>query len=111
VGEWQHDEFSPMEFRQEIVFGYEFAGARRTGDRLTLRENPWSADRAEMEKRAAALPAGATTTCRVDPANPDFAVLKPDSLAPGYTIWFPGLFVAGGIGMVIRAIRGPAKRR
>lgn len=111
VGEWRHDEFSPVEYRQEIVFGYEFAGERRTGDRLALRKNPWSSNRTEMEERAAELPAGANTTCRVNPADPDFAVLKPDSLAPGYTIWFPGLFVAGGLGMVISAIRGPRKRR
>jgi hypothetical protein len=44
------------------------------------------------------------TTCRVDPANPDFAVLKPDSLAPGYSIWFPALFVIGGPGIAVRAL-------
>jgi hypothetical protein len=43
------------------------------------------------------------TTCRVNPHDPDFAVLKPDSLAPGYSIWFPALFVIGGLGMTVRA--------
>jgi hypothetical protein len=46
------------------------------------------------------------TTCRVHPRDPDFAVLKPDSLAPGYSIWFPALFVVGGLGMAGKAARG-----
>ena len=57
-----------------------------------------------MESRIKEYPAGKTTTCRVNPNNPDFAVLKPDSLAPGYSIWFPGLFVIGGLGITFRAL-------
>jgi hypothetical protein len=40
----------------------------------------------------------------VNPAQPDFAVLKPDTKAAGYSIWFPLLFVVGGLGIVVRAI-------
>jgi hypothetical protein len=32
-------------------------------------------------------------------------VLRPDSLAPGYSIWFPSLFVIGGLGIAVRALR------
>lgn len=106
VEERRHDPNSATEYRQNLSFGYEWKGERHTGDHLTLRGNPWSSKREETENRAAQYKAGEATTCRVDPANPDFAVLKPDSLAPGYSIWFPALFVIGGLGISIRAIVG-----
>lgn len=104
IRERLHDPQSPREYQVEVVYGYEFQNEARTGDRMTLRGNPWTSKRNLAEKRAAAYPTGTKTTCRVDPAAPDFAVLKPDSLAPGYSIWFPALFVIGGLGMAVRAL-------
>lgn len=104
IEERVHDPQSPREFRVDVQFGYERDGIPHTSDRLTLRGNPWSSKRVLAEKLAAEYPAGITTTCRVDPQNPDFAVLKPDSLGPGYSIWFPALFVVGGLGIASRAI-------
>jgi hypothetical protein len=103
VEERRHDENSPAEFRQDLSFGYEWKGVARTGDHLTLRGSPWSSKRELADQRVSEYPVGKTTTCRVDPTNPDFAVLKPDSLAPGYSIWFPALFVVGGLGISFRA--------
>jgi hypothetical protein len=100
-----HDPQSRPEYRQDLSFGYEWKGEPRTGDHLTLRGSPWSSRRNEVAKRVAEYPAGMRTTCRIDPAHPDFAVLKPDSLAPGYSIWFPALFVIGGLGIAIRALK------
>jgi len=40
----------------------------------------------------------------MDKVDHDFAVLKPDSQAPGYSIWFPALFVVGGLGIAFRAL-------
>lgn len=101
--ERRHDPDSPMEYRQDISFGYEWKGTSHTGDHLTLRGSPWSSNRAEIESRVAGFPVGKSITCRVDPTHPDVAVLAPDSLAPGYSIWFPALFVIGGLGISIRA--------
>ena len=106
VEERRHDENSPPEFRQDLSFGYSWQGAPRTADHLTLRGSPWSSDRALAEARTAQFPVGMTTTCHVDPTKPDFAVLKTDSLAPGYSIWFPALFVIGGLGITLRAAVG-----
>ncbi len=92
-----------MEFRQNLSFGYEWQGTVHTGNHLTLRGSPWSSKRELAEARTAEFPVGKTTTCRVNPLKPQFAVLKPDSLAPGYSIWFPALFVVGGLGISIRA--------
>ena len=104
IEERVHDPQSPPEYRHTVSFGYEWQGTPRTGDHLTLRGSPWSSKRELAKNRAAQYPAGQTTSCRVDPANPDFAVLKADSLAPGYSIWFPALFVIGGLGISARAL-------
>lgn len=104
VGERRHDENSRPEFRHEISFGYEWQGKLKTNNQLTLRGSPWSSSRGLIEARIAEYPVGKSTKCRVNPENPDSAVLKTDSLAPGYSLWFPGLFVVGGLGIAYRAI-------
>ena len=106
VEERRHDKNSPLEFRQDLSFGFMWKGEAHTGDRLTLRGSPWSSNRGLVEARTAAWPVGMATTCRVDPASPDFAVLKTDSLAPGSSIWFPALVVVGGVGIALRAVSG-----
>lgn len=95
---------SPPEFRLNVSYGYMWEGKPRTGDHLTLRGNPWTSKNDVVSERVAAFPEGTKTTCRVDPKNPDFSVLKPDSRAPGYSIWFPALFIVGGLGISLRAI-------
>jgi hypothetical protein len=105
IRERSHDPHSPREFQHDVSFGYEWEGLPRTGDLVGLRGNPWTSKRNLAESRAAEYPVGKATTCRVNPQNPDLAILKPDSLAAGYSIWFPGLFVVGGLGIVVRAFR------
>ena len=102
--ERRHDENSRSEFRHNISFGYEWQGGFRTNNHLTLRGSPWSSNRGLIEARVAEYPVGETTKCRVNPTDPDSAVLKTDSLAPAYSIWFPGLFVVGGLGITYRAM-------
>jgi hypothetical protein len=108
--EKRHDRNSPVEFRHNFVFGYEWQGQRLTGDHLSLRGNPWTSKPDVIKERLAEYPVGKKTTCLVDPSNHQFAVLKPDSLAPGYSIWFPSLFVIGGLGIAFRAAFPPAQR-
>lgn len=105
IEERRHDEYSAIEFRQKLSYGYEWKGKPYTGDRLSLRGNPWTSKRDLAEKRTAAYRKGMLTSCLVNPSSPEVAVLKPDSLAPGYSIWFPALFVVGGLGISVRALR------
>lgn len=107
IEERLHDPQSPREYRHALSFGYEWQGTPLTGDHITLRGSGWSSKRERSENQLRQYPAGMSTTCRVNPTNPEFAVLKPDSLAPGYSIWFPGLFVVGGLGIVFRALTAP----
>jgi hypothetical protein len=51
-------------------------------------------------------PPGSAQTCFVNPALPAEAVLEHASRAALYSIWFPLLFVVGGLGM----LRGALKR-
>ncbi len=111
IAEKQHDENSAREYQQNLSYGYEWQGKAHTGDHLTLRNNPWSSKHDEVEERSKLYPVGMTTTCLVDPQNPDFSVLKADSLAPGYSIWFPTLFIIGGLGITIRSAIGPRVQR
>jgi Protein of unknown function (DUF3592) len=109
IEERVHDPQSPAEYRHALSFGYDWQGKALTGDLLSLRGSAWSSKRQLVEKRAAEFPIGKRTTCRVNPSQPALAVLKPDSLGPGYSIWFPSLFVVGGLGIVFRTLN--PKRR
>ena len=103
VEQRRNDENSAPEFRQDLTYGYEWKGTARTGDHLTLRGSPWSSNRQIVEARVAEYPVGSQAVCHVNPLDPEVTVLKNDTLAPGYSIWFPALFVIGGLGITLRA--------
>jgi Protein of unknown function (DUF3592) len=111
LDEKRHDTNSPTEFSHKVNFGYEWQGIRLVGDRFTLRGVSWSSKREKAEALLATYPVGKITTCRLDPAAPQSAVLKMDSLAPGYSIWFPSLFILGGLGITFRAVFPPIPQR
>ena len=48
---------------------------------------------------------GAEVDCWVNPNDPSQALLKHGTLAPLYTVWFPGLFVIAGLGIIINAFK------
>jgi hypothetical protein len=88
----------------KLLYGYEWKGEAKTGELIVARGNPWAKERARAERQLENFPEGLKTMAFVNPAQPDFAVLKPDTKAAGYSIWFPLLFVVGGLGIVVRAI-------
>jgi hypothetical protein len=98
------DPNSAPEFQFSVQYGYEWQGQALTGDHYTWRGSSWSSRKDEVEKLVKTFGTGSQQTCRVDPANPSFAVLKMDSQAAGYSIFFPGLFVIGGLGIAGRAL-------
>lgn len=105
IEERQHDPNSPLEFSHQVTYGYMWQGHAYTSDLLSLRGKSWSSkrDRAAESQRQFAI--GKEMRCHVNPQQPQVAVLLPDSLAPAYSIWFPALFVIGGLGMVWKALR------
>jgi Protein of unknown function (DUF3592) len=101
----QVDPNSPEEKRFSVLYGYLWEGKSYESDRLKLRSNPWSGDIDRITPYLRKYPVGAKVTCRVSPQDPKEAVLELESRAPGYSIWFPLLFVVGGIGIIIGAWR------
>ncbi len=95
---------SPVGFRFLVEYEYEFEGERYVGTRYKRVDGPTSQkDRAEgrLEKFAP----GKVVVCYVDPGEPSVAVLRRDSRGALYSIWFPGLFMVGGLGIMGGAVR------
>lgn len=103
--ERQHDAYSKIEYRHRILYGYEYGGRALTSENTSSRGNRWSSHRDDIIGEIARYPVGERRICHVCPIPPYSAVMKPDSLAPGYTLWFPFLFVVGGLGIVIKALK------
>ena len=105
VEEWKEHDFTPMEYRLKVLYGYEWKGEPKTGSRFDFRGNPKYNKLDKIEALVEKYPTGKKIRVYVRPDDADFAMLKPDSKAAGYSIWFPMLFVVGGLGIAVRAIR------
>lgn len=105
IEERQHDPYSPKEFNHSIRYGYEWQGESKTGDKISSRGAKWSSKRQPIDVSFQLYPVGSMQKCHVDPENSDMAILKVDSLAPLYSIWFPSLFLVGGAGMLFASFR------
>ena len=57
------------------------------------------------EKKIKSYSKDETVDCWVNPQAPNIAILKHGTLAPLYTIWFPGLFVVAGLGIIFNGIK------
>lgn len=110
VVERKLSEHIPSEFAHHVLFGYEIAGEARTSELVSVRGVSWTSNSRKAERLVEKYPAGTRTECYVDPDDPDRAVLKKDSKGPGYSLWFPVLFVVGGIGIIAGALRGMRRR-
>jgi hypothetical protein len=95
---------SPPGYTPEVRYRYEFAGKSYTSHRIKRVDGP-SSHKDAAEAVVAEHPPGKKVKCYVNPADPDFAVLEQDSRAALYSMWFPLLFVFGGGGMVVSAVR------
>jgi hypothetical protein len=96
---------SPLKFTADVHYRYTVDGKTHTSTRIKRVDGP-SSHKNKTEEVVARYPLGKPVTCYVNPAQPDFAILEHDSRAALYSIWFPLLFVAGGAGMVVSALRG-----
>lgn len=87
----------------QVRYTYEFEGQEFTGDRIK-RLPTEASDPRKLKKHIERYQENAKLVCFVDPADPGSAVLKKDTKAALYSIWFPGLFVVGGGGMILSAL-------
>lgn len=91
-------------YRAEVKYRYIFKDQEMTGTKIKRVDIP-SQHEEVVQQRLSPYPVGTELTCYVNPAQPDHAVLKHDTRAALYSIWFPGLFVVGGGGMLWSALR------
>ena len=101
---------SPKEYRLNILFGYEFEGDSHISDKLSPRGAKWSKQEESVAELADDYPEQSTHTAWVNPSDPEHAILKHDTKAAGYTLWFPVLFVVAGAGMIIGVLRKGSKQ-
>lgn len=94
--------------KAEIRYSYSFQGASYTGTRIK-RVDAASQHEENVRQKLEAWPIGTEATCFVNPEAPLEAVLKHDTRAALYSIWFPLLFVFGGLGMTWNALRSRKK--
>ncbi len=95
---------SPLQYLAVVEYEYHFGGTARLGNRIKRIEGPTS-HRGRAEGKVADYPVGSAALCWVDPHAPGEAILRHDSMAPLYSIWFPGLFVVGGLGIAVGSLR------
>lgn len=98
----------PQEYRFRVVYRYDWEDRALESTRYRLRGASWSSSPAKAEALVDRYPQGTVASCRVNPEEPGEAVLEGESKAPGYSLWFPLLFLVGGLGVAGGAWR---KRR
>ena len=104
VGEREIGPEVPVEYTHDLLFEYQVGGELYQGDRVKRRANPYFKNKAKVERWVEDWPVGKQVEVFVNPDNPQEAVLDHDTKAPGYSIWFPGLFLVGGLVVFFRAL-------
>ncbi len=87
----------------QVTYDYHYEGKTYTGDRFR-RLSLTASDPRKLQGHMEDYAVGTKTVCHVDPAAPENSVIKKDSKAALYTIWFPCLFIVGGAGMIFSAL-------
>lgn len=91
------------DYKFSVLFRYDFNGQDYESNLLGLRGSMPRNDRSIAEGMMKTYPQGSRQNCWVNPQQPEIAVLQLDSRAAGYSLWFPGLFFIGGVGMIVGA--------
>ena len=98
------DRFGLPRYHLKVVYRYDFLGETYLSEgvrRLPVVTKTREGMRGWLEK----FPEGVETLCYVNSEDPGRALLIRDSRAAIYSIWFPGLFVVGGLGIAVSALR------
>jgi hypothetical protein len=90
----------------QLRYRYRFAAQEYSSTRLSQGITS-SRDTAEIYRLAERLRSGTTTSCYVNPASPEEAMLFREGLWSGLIVLFPLVFVAVGLGGIFFIWRGP----
>jgi len=89
------------EYSLNLQYSFTYNQESHLSSQFELRGKKWTKDPEKISKLTQKFPSGHEATCYINPNNVNQSVLKKDSKAPLYSIWFPILFVVGGLGMAI----------
>lgn len=91
----------PTQFVPVVTYSYLFDQVSYESTQIRRIPGQTFKHRKQAEEIVAKYPPGQATVCYVNPAEPKTAVLQRESHGSIYSIWFPLIFVVGGLGMVI----------
>lgn len=94
------------EYSWNVEYLYEYEGKSYPSKFHTPRRAKWSSRKGDVEELIKKYPVDQKAVCFVNPEVPSQAILEHDSKAAGYSIWFPMLFVIGGLGIMLSSLRG-----
>jgi hypothetical protein len=100
---------SPTEYRPVVEYAFIFEGKDYSGAGIRRGEG-FTRHKSKAQRTLDSWPLGTEGTCFVNPQNPAQTVLKHNTKAVLYTVWFPGLFVIAGLGIAIGSVRGYIRR-
>ena len=118
IGERSEKHISP-EYCWRVEYTYTYGGKDYFSTRNTIRDGKdhgkrkhqkWTGDKKVIEQKVEDNPKGSQAVCYVNPQDPAKAVLEHETKAAGYSIWFPGLFVIGGLGIIVGAVKGMTRK-
>lgn len=96
---------SPREFRLNVLYGFTYEGEEYTSAKISPRGAKWTREAESVARLAEKYAVGTTHTAWINPEQPEMAILEHDTKAAGYTVWFPGVIIIGGAGMIWGALR------
>lgn len=105
VDDTQRNQRGMPKYLLEVTYRYQWNGHDYIGNRIK-RLPTEASDPRKLKGKIEAYAVGTETVCYLDPDAPELVVLKKDSKAALYTIWFPCLFIVGGAGMIFSALFG-----
>lgn len=96
-------ESMPQEFRFSVLYQYDWEDRTYESQRYRLRGASWKSRPDGAAALVERYPRGSVAECRVNPEAPSEAVLEGESRGPGYSLWFPLIFLVGGLGIMVGA--------
>lgn len=103
VDDTQKNQRGMPKYLLEVTYRYQWKGHDYMGNRIK-RLPTEASDPRKLKSKIETYAAGNETVCYLDPDAPELVVLKKDSKAALYTLWFPCLFIVGGAGMIFSAL-------
>ncbi len=106
----QIDQHFETKYEFQVSYRYEFGGRTYLGERVKSKPVVSGVPK-KLEKWQRRYQTGQEAVCHVNPDAPEEAVLSRDTKASIYSLWFPGLFVVGGLGVALSGLLSGWRRK